>query len=538
MSASHAGTPLRSAPALAHGARFLASLPPYLRKRIDVASARALHERALATRENRFFEMVGAAAFDRPQSLLGRLFRHAGVGRGELHGLVEREGLEGALKALFRAGVYITVDEFKGRAPLVRGSLSLDATPESLRNPLARFHVAAQSGGSRSKAPPFLIDLAYVRASANAFLLHLDANGLASSRKATWESPGAGCRFRLLKYACFGPRPDAWFTPVDPRDPDLDPIFLWSQRAMRAGGFIARAPLPSATIATRDDPSPILAWIQSCLMAGEVPHVHTQPTALVALAIAARKAGADLTGAFGTTLGEPTTVARLATIESCGLKAFPRYGTIEAGPIGYGCRNPTEVDEVHFIRDLHAFIQPGENGPDVGLPPRSILLTALHTAAPYTMLNFSMGDEAIVDESDCGCALSSLGWNPRLRHIRSFEKFTAAGITFDDTEVVRLLEEVLPRRFGGGPADFQLVEDENDQGEPVLILRVHPRVDDLEESALGEAFFSVLGEGSPIAQVMQRALHGSVTLEVERGPPHMTRSGKFTHLHIRTREHA
>jgi len=532
---SNTRSPLSSASSLAYGARFLASLPPFLRRKFDVADARAAHEQAFATRDNRFLEFVRETGFDRPESLLGRLFVHAGIGHDDVRELVVMNGLEGALQELFRNGVFITVDEFKGRKPLRRGSLWIDATPEALRNPLAKFHVAAQSGGSRSSAPPFLIDLAYVRASANAFLLHLDAAGLADARKATWEAPGAGCRFRVLKFACFGPRPDAWFTPVDPRDPDLDPIFLWSQRAMRVGGFLSAAPLPPATVATREDPTPILRWIQSTLAAGDTPHIQTQPTAMVALAIAAEKAGVDMTGTYATMLGEPSTDARFATIRASGVEPFPRYGTIEAGPIGYGCRRPTEVDQVHLIRDLHAFIQPGDAGGEAGLTPRSILLTALHPAAPYAMLNFSMGDEAIVDEDDCGCPLGKLGWNPRLRHIRSFEKFTAAGITFDDTEIVQLLEKVLPQRFGGGPADFQLVEDENERGEPVLILRVHTRLGDLPPDEVKTAFFEALGDGSAIARVMQRALSDSVQLQVEQGLPHMTRSGKFTHLHVRTR---
>lgn len=33
-------------------------------------------------------------------------------------------------------------------------------------------------------------------------------------------------------------------------------------------------------------------------------------------------------------------------------------------------------------------------------------------------------------------------------------------MTFLDTEVIRVLEEVLPARFGGSPTDCQLVEDD------------------------------------------------------------------------------
>ena len=37
-------------------------------------------------------------------------------------------------------------------------------------------------------------------------------------------------------------------------------------------------------------------------------------------------------------------------------------------------------------------------------------------------------------------------------------------MTFLDSDVIRVLEEVLPARFGGGPTDFQLVEQEDDDG--------------------------------------------------------------------------
>lgn len=54
-----------------------------------------------------------------------------------------------------------------------------------------------------------------------------------------------------------------------------------------------------------------------------------------------------------------------------------------------------------------------------------------------------------------------LGWTLHLHGIRSVEKLTAAGMTFLDSDVIRVLEEVLPGRFGGGPTHYQLVEEED-----------------------------------------------------------------------------
>lgn len=91
--------------------------------------------------------------FSRPGSLYYALLRHAGCEAGDVEALLRREGLEGALERLFRAGVYPTVDEFKGRAPLVRGSLRLEVRTEHLRSPRAAHQLRAASGAAPARAP-------------------------------------------------------------------------------------------------------------------------------------------------------------------------------------------------------------------------------------------------------------------------------------------------------------------------------------------------------------------------------------------------
>ena len=41
-------------------------------------------------------------------------------------------------------------------------------------------------------------------------------------------------------------------------------------------------------------------------------------------------------------------------------------------------------------------------------------------------------------------------------------------------DLIRLIEEVLPARFGGGPTDYQFVEDEDERGLPVVQLAGQP----------------------------------------------------------------
>jgi hypothetical protein len=79
-----------------------------------------------------------------------------------------------------------------------------------------------------------------------------------------------------------------------------------------------------------------------------------------------------------------------------------------------------------------------------------------------------------------GCPLEQLGWTTHLHSIRSFEKLTAAGMTFLDTDVIQVLAEVLPARFGGGPTDYQRVEQEQSDGRPTIRLLVHPGLGPLD----------------------------------------------------------
>lgn len=51
--------------------------------------------------------------------------------------LVRSEGLEGALRTVYAEGVYLTVEEFKGCRPAVRGSTSFAVELGQVRNPLS-----------------------------------------------------------------------------------------------------------------------------------------------------------------------------------------------------------------------------------------------------------------------------------------------------------------------------------------------------------------------------------------------------------------
>jgi hypothetical protein len=104
-------------------------------------------------------------------------------------------------------------------------------------------------------------------------------------------------------------------------------------------------------------------------------------------------------------------------------------------------------------------------------------------------------------------------------------------MTFLDRDVIRVLEEVLPARFGGGRTDYQLVEQEAENGRSTLRLLVHPAIGPLDSSAVADAFLQAIGGGSGVERVMELEWRQAGFPRVERRPPLATRAGKILHLH-------
>jgi hypothetical protein len=214
----------------------------------------------------------------------------------------------------------------------------------------------------------------------------------------------------------------------------------------------------------------------------------------------------------------------------------PRCGASEAGVLGSGCLGPEAPDDLHVFDDLHAIIQSGTPRP--GISSRTLLLTALRPAARMVLLNTSVGDEAHLIDRRCGCPMEQAGWRTHIHSIRSPEKLTSGGITFLDTDVIRVLEEVLPARHGGGPAHYQLVEDEADGGRPRLRLLIHPAVGAVDPAQVADTFLEAIGPGSGVERLSSLLWRESGLLHAEVHPPLTTAAGKILHLHTAPRSAA
>jgi len=116
-----------------------------------------------------------------------------------------------------------------------------------------------------------------------------------------------------------------------------------------------------------------------------------------------------------------------------------------------------------------------------------------------------------------------------VRHIQSFSKLTSEGMSLPGSEMVRILEETLPARFGGTPLDYQLSEEEDEKGLTRLNLLINPSVAIPDETAVVEAVLEGL---HPRLGVYWRE---AGTIRVQRLAPVWTGRGKLRPLNLKPR---
>jgi len=257
---------------LAAGARFAWGVARFMRAPLAAADARAALRRRLAEREADFVDLVRRGIYANARSPYARLLAHAGCEASDLERLVRDRGVEGALHDLYRAGVYLTVDEFKARRPVERGSLRFTVDPIDLRFPGMAVHLSTHSSGSRGPGTVVPIDFATIRDRVVNTCLMMETRGGANWTKAIWGSPG-GSVVTAVRFSGSGEPLARWFLQIDPSAPGLHRNYRRSILALRAGSLAAARPLPWPEYVPLDDPLPIARWMVAERAAGRTPHL-------------------------------------------------------------------------------------------------------------------------------------------------------------------------------------------------------------------------------------------------------------------------
>jgi hypothetical protein len=248
------------------------------------------------------------------------------------------------------------------------------------------------------------------------------------------------------------------------------------------------------------------------------------------ICLAAAAEGWNLAGATFMVAGEPPTPAKIEGILHTGARYFPTYGLAESGRMGMGCGSPLECNDLHLLTDAFAAIQRecAVGGSDVKVP--ALAVTSLLPSTPKLMLNVMIDDYGILEERSCGCLLEQCGLKTHVRGIHSFHKLTGEGVTLVGSEMIQILEQVLPTRFGGTPLDYQLQEEEDERGLTRLSLLVHPRLQIASDSAVIDTVIAELGRVSAGAESARTIWRQAGTLRVKRIEPIWTERGKYMPL--------
>jgi len=502
--------------------RFAAELPGFFRSVITADEAAALVRRGMERREQAFQEMVEQAILPHSTSPYRVLLANAGVEAGDIKHLVARQGVEGALEHLRRAGVYVTFEEFKGRAPARRGSQTFYFRDRDFDNPRVGAHLQASSGGSSGRPTHLRIGLAHAAQQAPHWALWFAAHDVLDSPLIFWTPFHAGIASRLLMCARFGQRYTKWFTMGGGgslRDRTRTAVVI---ALVRGAGR-----LPAPEFIPLNQAGRIGVYLVQLLETGARPAVNTAPSSAARIALAAQARGHSLAGVTFLLGAEPLTLARKQTIEASGARAIPCYGFSEGGGVGAQCVTPRVEDDVHVFLDAFAVItHPRPVVQEVTV--QAYLLTSLRPAVPKVMLNAEIGDFGALERRQCGCPWDALGYAAHLHTIRSVDKLTGEGVTFVGADLDHLLEETLPRRFGGGVGDYQLLEEQDARGIPRYVLVVSPAVGHVDEDAVRKAFLDHLRglRGWSHYALMADMWRQAGILQVRRAQPQTTAQGK------------
>jgi len=501
-------------------------------EKITLTDAQRIVRARMTQRTENFLARLELQVFANPHSPYRTLLQWAGCELGDVRAMVQRDGVEATLKKLRAAGVYVAFEEFKGRQPIVRGSHTLAVTPSDFENHADENFLTLTSGGSTGKPTPVAINVPHLVSRAPYQLLARAAFGVNDAPEILWRGilPDSTLS-SILQAAITGHLPDYWYSFIGWRDSKqwlkygaaTYYILSW----LRLYGM--RVPFPKYVPPERAE---VIAR-HAIALRDRYGHcyLHGGTSRGVRIAQAAETLGSDLRGVIMTGGGEPATEIKVKLIEKSGARFFSNYALTEAGLMANGCAYPNAPGDVHLYTDSYALITYPFQVPKVGVTVPAFNLTTLLPTAPMMLLNLQMDDYGIVEERVCGCEFEEYGFTTHLHTIRSYRKLTGEGVTLIGSDALKILEEVLPARYGGSALDYQWMEQEDAQGLTRLYLIIHPRIDIANEQEVIE-FVMRAWRGAAWTDSAQIVWKHTDTLRVKRVEPVWTARGKLFPLQL------
>ena len=515
-------------------ARFAFGLHKFLRKKITLEEARAAIQHNLVNRDENFLRVLERGIYGYAQSPYLPLLKWAGCEYGDVEKMVRREGLTAAVRKLRDEGVYITFEEFKGREVIKRGGKEFPLGAKGFDNPFLSRCYVGESGGSTGAGTRVSHDLEHRAARIPMQMVAQDIHGTLTMPRAIWRGmlPNAVGINNIISSGVMGNTPRKWFTPM--LGSDLKPSLKYKM----ANAYIINVcrlhgvPVPEPERVPLDRADIIVRWMEKVLRSEGAVQVSGGVSLSLRIAIAAKEMGVDLTGAVLSGGGEPPSEAKVNTITSTGARCLPSYHFSEAGAVGLACNNPIDCNDHHLIIDHLEVLQYPRKAPGTDVTVDAFNFTTLLPSAPKILLNVEIDDYGIIEDRNCGCEWEQMGFTQHVRGIRSFRKLTGEGMTLIGSDMERILDKVLPEKFGGSAQDYQLLEEEDERGFTRRSVIVSPRVSLADESEVVRTVLDELGKGNAFTDLARAFMAQANSLGVKRMDPVWTNRAKLMPLHM------
>lgn len=479
----------------------------------------------LFNRENTFLDVAQRVIFAQPDHPYHRMFQLAGCEFGDLARQVKQDGLDATLIRLRREGVYLSHNEWKGKAPIVRSGREIPGDTGRFKNPLVSGWLEGSSSGSTGRP---VVSSRSDAAVEDGILYHMLRAREFQKARSVWIDvkpilPATMGLNSVLRGKRAGTPIDRWFTAGSAFRDHGHYRMLTRGLVTLGNAFGAGAPYPEYL--PYDDFAPVAEYVARRRAKGRDGVVHGFASPLVRVASAAIEKGYDISGTVFLCGGEALSPAKRRVFEGAGARAFSSYTISEIGSIGAACRNMAGSC-VHLFEDSVALIGVRRQAPYPGDSDlNSLHFTTLVPHAPNVFINLEMDDAGVIETASCDCVYSRAGLTRRIDRITSFGKATPQGSTFHCTDLAEVVEQALPARLGGGPGDYQLVECESANGQTQLRLHVSPRRGLTDSAHIRRVFLEIMRPRWGGAVATRDWIHSS-GIEVVMAEPVPTRSGK------------
>jgi hypothetical protein len=511
---------------------FSIKLRSYVHNTVTEAEVKQTILDQLANREENFLKILKTNVFDYPKSPYLALFNVANITYVDVEKMVADKGLENTLEDLYDAGVYVTFEEFKGRVPIKRGDLEFHVKDSDFDNLNLTSIMGGTSGGSTGQATRTKMDLDHIAQNSKQAALYLSVHGIFDAPKMIWWGmlPDVMGLTSSLAPAHVGHRVKRWFVTYGGNESNSGWYYILLTYLMILMARLHSLKIPFPESASLDNPLSIAKALFETVQTSGSAYLVTTVSKCVRVSVVAQKYNIDLAGVTFLGSSEPVTSAKHMAILACGAKYISIYAATETGHIGLSCKNPTDVTDVHFMSNNLTMIQRPKEVFDQTVD--AFHFTSLLSTNPKMLINVQSDDFGIVEERDCGCPFYQMGFTKHLRQVSSFRKLTGEGVTLVGSDMVHILEHALPAQFGGSLLDYQLIEEETEQGFTKLVLYVDPSVSIQDENALLEAFLDAMKVSMPSVRLAQAEYRTGDVVTIRREKPFVTSRGK--HFPIRT----